>query len=123
MNLICNIILVISAIAIFIYDYKIKKIPMWLLIINYISICLLLNKWLLFGIVFILLAKLKDFPIDLLYVLIMCYLIIIVNNYFSLLGIMILLLHILISKEEKISFMVSLEIAIVLEILIKEMVV
>jgi hypothetical protein len=123
MNLICNIILVISAIAIIIYDYKIKKIPMWLLIINYISICLLLNKWLLFGIVFILLAKLKDFPIDLLYVLIMCYLIIIVNNYFSLLGIMILLLHILISKEEKISFMVSLEIAIVLEILIKEMVV
>lgn len=123
MNLICNIILVISAIAIIIYDYKIKKIPMWLLIINYISICLILNKWLLFGIVFILLAKLKDFPIDMLYVFIMCYLIIIVNNYFGLLGIMILLLHIILSKEDKISFMVSLEIAIVLEILIKEMVV
>lgn len=123
MNLICNIILVISAIAIIIYDYKIKKIPMWLLIINYISICLILNKWLLFGIVFIILAKLKDFPIDMLYVFIMCYLIIIVNNYFGLLGIMILLLHIILSKEDKISFMVSLEIAIVLEILIKEMVV
>ena len=122
MNLVYSILLVISAIGVIIYDYKYQKIPIWLLLINYSSICLFTNIWFLFGIIIIILAKLKDFPIDFLYVVIMCYLIIIVNSYFSLLGIIIVLVHILITKEtSKISFMVSLELAILVEILVKEM--
>lgn len=121
MNLVYNIILILTAIAIIIYDYKIQKIPMWLLIINYSSICLLINEWLLIGILYIILAKIKDFPIDGLYVIMIIYLIIIVNSNFSLLSILVILLNILLTSRPKISFMISLEIAIIIELLLKEM--
>ena len=80
MNLVYNIILIITAILIIVYDFKIQKIPILLLLANYISICLLTNKYFLVGLVVIFLAKIKNFPIDWLYVFMIGYLIIIVNS-------------------------------------------
>lgn len=73
-------LLLVSAVLIAICDAKYQKIPIWLLLINYSSFALLTNLWLLLGLAVILLAKFKDIPIDVLYLAVMGYLIIIVQN-------------------------------------------
>lgn len=73
-------ILLLSAIMIAVYDLKYQEIPIWLLLINYISVSCLVDYTLLLGLVVIVLAKIKDFPIDILYLFVMGYLIIIVNS-------------------------------------------
>ena len=115
-------ILFITSIIIIIYDSRIKRIPMWLLIINYSVICFLVNNlYLLFGILFILFIKYKNYSIDILYIFFMIYLIIIVNNYYiNIVNIIIMLCYIIISKDDKLSFMVPLEICILLNFFIKE---
>lgn len=118
---IIQIIFAISAILVIRYDYKYQKIPFWLVIVNYITISILTNYWLLFGLLYLILCKIKDIPIDLLYILIMVYLIIIEPiNYYSIICVLICLIYVLIShKSEKISFMVPLEISITIMLLTK----
>ncbi len=116
MNLVCNIIFIITAILTIIYDYKYKRIPIFILISNYIAISLLLNKYLLFGLVFIYIYKKLDKPIDIIYVLVLGYSIITKMNFLSIISIIIVLLYALLSKSKYISFMVPLEIALLIEI-------
>lgn len=73
-------VLLISALLVAYYDLKYQKIPIWLLLTNYISLSFLVDYALLLGLVVILYAKIKDVPIDVLYLIIMGYLIIIVNS-------------------------------------------
>jgi hypothetical protein len=73
-------IVLATAVLIAIYDAKYQKIPMWLLLTNYGCLACLTNLWLLLGLVVIILAKYKNFPIDILFLGMMSYLIIIVNN-------------------------------------------
>ena len=63
-TMILYIVVFLTAIVIMLFDYKLKKIPMWLLLINYTAICLMVNYWLLFGIIVIILAIPKEIVID-----------------------------------------------------------
>lgn len=120
MNILLIAVLIISAILIIVFDYKFKLIPMWLLIINYSTICFLSIKWLLFGIIFILVAKKLDIPIDILYVILLCILISLTNNMIiAIVAISICLAYVVFSDQIKISFMVPLEIGILIELLYK----
>lgn len=119
-NLVFNIIFFITAIGIIIYDFKFQRIPLWLVIINFSIISLLVEPILLVGNIFILLLKKLDKPIDIVYILMMSYLILINNNIYSIIGIVIMLLFIMVSKN-KVSLMVPLEIICILEILVKEL--
>ena len=115
---------ILTAILIVIYDFKIQKIPIILLLTNYISMSLMVNYWLLLGVLVIFCAKKFDFPIDILYVGILCYLIIILHNNLSIFAILIVLIQILLSTrkesftKENLSLMVSLEPALLFELLI-----
>ena len=115
---------ILTAILIVIYDFKIQKIPIILLLTNYISVSLMVNYWLLLGVLVIFCAKKFDFPIDILYVGILCYLIIILHNNLSIFAILIVLIQILLSTrkesftKENLSLMVSLEPALLFELLI-----
>ena len=79
-HMIIFILFTISAIGIILYDYKYQYIPLWLILFNYISICLICNYWLLFGIILIFILYKVNKPIDVIYVLIMLYLIIRIRN-------------------------------------------
>ena len=115
---------ILTAILIVIYDFKIQKIPISLLLTNYISMSLMVNYWLLLGVLVIFCAKKFDFPIDILYVGILCYLIIILHNNLSIFAILIVLIQVLLSTrkesftKENLSLMVSLEPALLFELLI-----
>ena len=58
-TMILYIIVFLTAMGIILFGYKLKKIPMWLLLINYTAICLMVSYWLLFGIIVIILARIK----------------------------------------------------------------
>jgi hypothetical protein len=124
LNYIYLISFILTAILIVIYDFKIQKIPIILLLTNYISMSLMVNYWLLLGVLVIFCAKIFDFPIDILYVGILCYLIIILHNNLSIFAILIVLIQILLSTrkesftKENLSLMVSLEPALLFELLI-----
>ena len=125
MSLVCINILkalfIISAIVIIVYDYKYQKIPFWVVIVNYIILSGLINYWLLFGLLYLIFCKIKDVPIDMLYVLVIFYLIIITNySVVSILVCLICAIYVIISrKASKISFMVPLEISIIIMLLTK----
>lgn len=117
MNLAFNIlqtVFIISAFTIMGYDYKYQKIPYWLLLINYISLSLLVEPVLLIGFAYIIICKLEDKPVDFLYLLVICYLIIYGNKYFAIASIILSLLFILLNKKEKLSFMIPLEISCII---------
>jgi hypothetical protein len=116
-HIIIFILFTISAIGIILYDYKYQYIPLWLIIFNYISICLICNYWLLFGIILIFILYKVNKPIDVIYVLIMLYLIIrIRNTQCNIACIILILLCIFYQKQEKLSFMIPLEMAILIQI-------
>ena len=125
MSLVCINILkalfIISAIVIIVYDYKYQKIPFWVVIVNYTILSSLINYWLLFGLLYLIFCKIKDVPIDMLYVLVIFYLIIITNySVVSILVCLICAIYVIISrKASKISFMVPLEISIIIMLLTK----
>lgn len=125
MSLVCINILkalfIISAIIIIVYDYKYQKIPFWVVIVNYTILSGLINYWLLFGLLYLIFCKIKDVPIDMLYVLVIFYLIIITNySVVSILVCLICAIYVIISrKASKISFMVPLEISIIVMLLTK----
>lgn len=116
-HMIIFILFTISAIGIILYDYKYQYIPLWLILFNYISICLICNYWLLFGIILIFILYKVNKPIDVIYVLIMLYLIIrIRNTQCNIACIILILLCIFYQKQEKLSFMIPLEMAILIQI-------
>ena len=125
MSLVCINILkalfIISAIVIIVYDYKYQKIPFWVVIVNYTILSGLINYWLLFGLLYLIFCKIKDVPIDMLYVLVIFYLIIITNySVVIILVCLICAIYVIISrKASKISFMVPLEISIIVMLLMK----
>ena len=125
MNIVCINILkalfIISAIVIIVYDYKYQKIPFWVVIVNYTILSGLINYWLLFGLLYLIFCKIKDVSIDMLYVLVIFYLIIITNySVVSILVCLICAIYVIISrKASKISFMVPLEISIIVMLLTK----
>ena len=125
MNIVCisilKVLFVVSAIIIIVYDYKYKKIPFWVVIVNYTILSGLINYWLLFGLLYLIFCKIKDVPIDMLYVLVIFYLIIITNySVVSILVCLICAIYVIISrKASKISFMVPLEISIIIILLMK----
>ena len=125
MSLVCINILkalfIISAIVIIVYDYKYQKIPFWVVIVNYTILSGLINYWLLFGVLYLIFCKIKDVPIDMLYVLVIFYLIIITDySVVSILVCLICAIYVIISrKASKISFMVPLEISIIIMLVTK----
>ena len=125
MNIVCisilKVLFVVSAIIIIVYDYKYQKIPFWVVIVNYTILSGLINYWLLFGLLYLIFCKIKDVPIDMLYVLVIFYLIIITNySVVSILVCLICAIYVIISrKASKISFMVPLEISIIIILLMK----
>ncbi|MEE3344614.1 MAG: hypothetical protein VZS44_11010 [Bacilli bacterium] len=120
MNIVLHIILIISAIAIIIFDYKTQRIPIWLIIINYSTICLITNKWLLLGVIFILFSKWKDIPVDWVFVLLICY-VIYLNKGSMVVDFVVILLSFAYSmlftdENGKISYLVPLEIGFIIEL-------
>lgn len=120
MNILLHIILIISAIAIIIFDYKTQRIPIWLIIINYSTICLITNKWLLLGVIFILFSKWKDIPVDWVFVLLICY-VIYLNKGSMVVDFVVILLSFAYSmlftdENGKISYLVPLEIGFIIEL-------
>lgn len=119
MNLVYSIIFFISAIFVIIYDYKYQKIPLYIIIINFVSLCLLTNILCLIGIIFIFILKKLDKPIDVVYLVIIGYLIITIGSIWSILSIIVLLTFVLMSQKDNISFMIPIEISCLIELIIK----
>lgn len=119
MNLVCNIVFIISAITVIIFDYKIQKIPIILIIINYSSICMLLNPILLVGNIAIVIFKVLDIPIDIIYIILLSTALLINKNIWNVLCIIPILIQTVFSKKEKICLMVSIEIACIILLLTK----
>lgn len=117
MNLVYSLIFIITAIFVAIFDYKYQKIPLWIVIINYISLSLIINPILLIGLIAIILCKKFNKPIDGIYLLIISYLIIIDMNAYNIISVIILLVWVIATKKDTISFMVPIEIVCIIEII------
>lgn len=122
-TMILYIIVFLTAIGIMLFDYKLKKIPMWLLLINYTAICLMVNYWLLFGIIVIILARIKDFPIDWLYVCLMMFMIIFSGNpkIIHIVTISLIIIYMFVyswinKDDDDISYMLPLEMSLIFEL-------
>ena len=116
MNLVYNIIFIITSICIIIYDFKYQKIPTIYIVLNFISICLLTNIYLLISLINIYIIKNLDKSIDSLYLMLLAYIMYTSHNIYSILSILILLVYILFSKSNKISLMVPIELALIYEL-------
>ena len=119
MNLVCNSVFFITAIAIILYDYRVQKIPLLLVLLNYSSVCLLISPYLLVGNVLILYCAKIDKPIDVVYIVLLAICLILYRNTYSFLMIVPLLIQAVYSKKDKISFMISIELALVIFILLR----
>jgi hypothetical protein len=119
MNLVYNIVFLITAVIVILYDYKIQKIPIWIIILNYISFCLLINPFLLFGLIGICILKYLDKPVDIVYIILIGFILLNTSNLWYALSIIPMLIQTIFSKKEKISLMVSIEIACIILLLAK----
>lgn len=114
MNLVCNIIFFATAILTIIYDYKTQQIPLIIILLNYISICLLVSPYLLVGIFAIIICKKLNKPIDSIYVLPLCYIFITTKNLMYIICIIPMLIQTIMSKRDKISFMIAIELSYII---------
>lgn len=124
MNPIYDILFIITAIIIMVYDYKYQQIPEILVLFNYLMIAIIVNPYLLVGCMVIMLLKKLDQPIDIVYLLTIVYLNIIVDTRYAILCVLTLLLYVILydkKNNHKISLMVPLELCCILEIIVKEM--
>lgn len=111
-EIIALIAFILSAIPIIISDYKYSKIPTTLIIINYITLCLAYNQWMLLGLIYIIIAKKYNLAIDGLYITTLCYMLYgLPVSLYCIIAIIIPLLHICISDAQTVSYMISLEIS------------
>ena len=119
MNLVCNIIFLITAVIVILYDCKIQKIPIWIIILNYSSFCLLINSFLLFGLIGIYILKYLDKPVDIIYIILIGFILLNTSNLWYVLSIIPILIQTIFSKKENICLMVSIEIACIILLLTK----
>lgn len=114
MSLVYNIlfwtIFILTAVIVIYYDYKYQKIPMVVLLYNYSAICFLYNPLLAVGVIFIFIAKYYNLPIDMLFIVLLCFLII--DNKHGILAILTLICYISIdNSNNKLSYMIPIECA------------
>lgn len=114
MNLVCNVVFFISAVVVILYDYRLQKIPVILILLNYSSICLLVSPYLLAGNVVILVLKKLDKPVDVVYIALLAVYLIVYKNDYNYLALIPMIAQVLVTKKEKISFMISIELAYVI---------
>lgn len=114
MNLVCNVVFFISAVVVILYDYRLQKIPVILILLNYSSICLLVSPYLLAGNVVILVLKKLDKPVDVVYIALLAVYLIVYKNNYNYLALIPMIVQVLVAKKEKISFMISIELAYVI---------
>lgn len=111
MNLVCNIIFLITAVAIIVFDLKIQKIPIILVLVNYSLFSYLINPILLFGNIAILFFWKFGKPVDIVYILALCYNMIVFKNAYNPICLIPLVIQLVVSKQDKMSFMVAIEIS------------
>ena len=111
MNLVCNIIFLITALAIIVFDLKIQKIPIILVLVNYSLFSYLINPILLFGNIAILFFWKFGKPVDIVYILALCYNMIVFKNAYNPICLIPLVIQLVVSKQDKMSFMVAIEIS------------
>lgn len=111
MNLVCNIIFLITAVAIVVFDLKIQKIPIILVLVNYSLFSYLINPILLFGNIAILFFWKFGKPVDIVYILALCYNMIVFKNAYNPICLIPLVIQLVVSKQDKMSFMVAIEIS------------
>lgn len=111
MNLVCNIIFLITAVAIIVFDLKIQKIPIILVLVNYSLFSYLINPILLFGNIAILFCWKFGKPVDIVYILALCYNMIMFKNAYNPICLIPLVIQLVVSKQDKMSFMVAIEIS------------
>lgn len=111
MNLACNIIFLITAVAIIVFDLKIQKIPIILVLVNYSLFSYLINPILLFGNIAILFFWKFGKPVDIVYILALCYNMIMFKNAYNPICLIPLVIQLVVSKQDKMSFMVAIEIS------------
>ena len=114
MNLACNIIFLITAVAIIVFDLKIQKIPIILVLVNYSLFSYLINPILLFGNIAILFFWKFGKPVDIVYILALCYNMIMFKNAYNPICLIPLVIQLLVSKQDKMSFMVAIEISCIM---------
>lgn len=119
MNLVCNAVFFISAVVVILYDYRLQKIPVILILLNYSSICLLVSPYLLAGNVVILVLKKLDKPVDIVYIALLAVYLTVYKNDYNFLALIPMIVQVLVTKKEKISFMVSIELAYTILMTIK----
>ncbi len=119
MNLACNILFLITAVAIIVFDLKIQKIPVILVLVNYSLFSYLLNPILLFGNLAILLFWKFGKPVDIIYILALCYNMIMFRNVYNPICLIPLLIQLVVSKQDKMSFMVAIEISCIILLVTK----
>ena len=116
MNTLVYAVIFISCIIISYFDLKYKTIPVLTVLVNYVSICYLIgNPGLFLGIPIIFYAVGRDLPIDLLYVALIVYLIIIgsLSPTFIAIALLFSVLFVAFSKDKQISFMFPLEVILI----------
>ena len=114
MNLVCNIIFLITAVTIIVFDLKIQKIPIILVLVNYSLFSYLINPILLFGNIAILFFWKFGKPVDIVYILALCYNMIMFKNAYNPICLIPLVIQLLVSKQDKMSFMVAIEISCIM---------
>lgn len=113
-NLVCSIVFVLSAIAIIVYDFRKNEMPFWVVVINYISFCWLVHPILLIGTLGLFLLKYKDKPIDIIYIVALGVSLVILRPSVGIVCILPIFIQLLLSKQEKICLMVSIELACII---------
>ena len=112
--MIFHIIFLLTAMAIIGFDSKTQEIPWVLVILNYNSFAMLVNPFLLFGNILIVWCILQQQPIDCVYIIAMCFIALLSKNSWNVLCVFPILFQALLSKREKISLMISIEIGLVI---------
>ena len=114
MSLVYSIIIVITAFAIIFFDARYQKIPLWLVILNYTTLSLLVNPYLLIGLIVILVLKKFDKPIDIVYIVFLGICLLMRHDSRYLMCIMPMFIQIMTSRKERISFMISIELSCII---------
>lgn len=119
MNLVYEIVFIISAILIMRYDWNTKTIPVIFVLLNYSAICMTINPYLLVGNVAILILQKLEKSIDMIYICLLGYIFISYQNPYLAICVIPLILQVILSKEKIMSFMVSIELSYIVFFILK----
>ena len=111
MNQFFNILIVVStALAVMFYDYKYKRIPLSIILLNYFSVSIMISPVAIIGLIFILVLYKLDQPIDMAFMFLLATTMRL--NLSSLVIVICMLLFVVFSKEKEMRFMVPIEISL-----------